>query len=69
MSELEKLRKKEFPISYKWYPNIYLEMYNYYKYNTLPDERFKSSSNPSLYELRFKDLAKNSFILEGDRLK
>ena len=68
LEELIKLRKKEFPISYKLYPNSYNDIYNFYKYNGLPDSRFKSTTNLSLYESRFKELANNSFILQGERL-
>ena len=68
LEELTKLRKKEFPISYKWHPNTYNEIYNFYKYNRLPESSFKSTTNPSLYESHFKELAYNSFILQGERL-
>lgn len=68
LDELKKLRKKEFPLSYKWNPNTYNDIYEYYKFNIIPDSRFKLTTNPSLYESRFKDLAKNYFALRGDRL-
>ena len=48
LEELRKLRKKEFPLSCKWHPNIYNDIYNFYKYNILPESRFKSTTNPSL---------------------
>ena len=68
LEDLRKLRKKEFILSYKWHPNIYKDIYNFYKYNSLPESRFKSTTNPSLYESRFKELANKSFLLQGDRL-
>ena len=68
LEELTKLRKKEFPISYKLYPNTYIDIYNFYKYNRLTESRFKSTTNPSLYISVFKELANNYFILQGERL-
>ena len=43
-------------------------MYNYYKYNILPEERFKNTSNLSIYTIRFKELAFKSFYLMNNRL-
>ena len=43
-------------------------MYEFYKYNRIPEERIQNSSNASLYTIRFKDLAKKSFYLMNDRL-
>lgn len=43
-------------------------MFCYYKYNIIPEERFKNSSNVSLYLTRFKDLANKKFYMDGDRL-
>ena len=68
LNELQKLRKREYPISIKWYPDIFNEMYMYYKYNIVPEERFKHTSNVSLYISRFKELAFKSFYLDADRL-
>ena len=66
--EWEKIRKKEYPISLKWYPDIYREMYNFYKYGIISEERFNNTSNPRVYISRFKELAKKSFYYESDRL-
>ena len=43
-------------------------MYIFYKYDILPDDRLNNTSNPSLYTIRFKELAKKSFYLYNDRL-
>ena len=66
--EWEKIRKKEYPLSLKWYPEIYREMYYFFKYDITPEERFKQTTNPSQYIKRFKDLAKKSFYYNSDRL-
>ena len=66
--EWEKIRKKEYPLSLKWYPEIYREMYNFYKYNIIPEERFQNTSNPSVYTIRFKELAFKCFYLQNNRL-
>ena len=63
LGELKNLRKKEFPLSYMWHHNFYNDIYYFYKYNSLPESRFKSTTNPSLYESRFKELANKSFLL------
>ena len=68
LNELQKLRKREYPISIKWYPDIFNEMYMYFKYNIVPEEIFKHTSNVSLYISRFKDLSFKSFYLDADRL-
>ena len=68
LNELQQLRKKEYPLCLKWHPEIFKEMYNYYKYKKLPVERFKTTTNASLYISRFKELANKSFYLNGDRL-
>ena len=36
LKELEKIRKREFPLCLKWYPDIYNEMYCYFKYKIIP---------------------------------
>ena len=66
--EWEKIRKKEYPLSLKWYPEIYREMYCYYKYDIIPEERFNNTKNPGVYIKRFKNLALKSFYLKNDRL-
>ena len=66
--EWEKIRKKEYPLSLKWYPEIYREMYYFFKYDITPEERFNKTTNPSQYIKRFKDLAKKSFYYNSDRL-
>ena len=66
--EWEKIRKKEYPISLKWYPDIYREMYYFFKYDILPEERFNNTTNPSQYIKRFKELAKKAFYYNNDRL-
>ena len=43
-------------------------MYMYFKYNIVPEEIFKHTSNVSLYISRFKDLSFKSFYLDADRL-
>ena len=48
-----KNEKKEYPLSLKWYPEIYREMYCYYKYDIIPEERFNNSKNPGVYIKRF----------------
>ena len=68
LSEWEKLRKKEYPLSLKWYPEIYREMYNFYKYRIIPEERFNNTKNPRVYINRFQELAKKSFYYDNDRL-
>ena len=68
LKEWEKIRKKEYPISIKWSPNIYNEMYILYRYNILPENRINNPTNPSLYAIRFKELAKKSFYFNNDRL-
>ena len=62
------IRKKEYPLSLKWYPEIYREMYCFYKYNIIPEERFSLTSNPRVYINRFKELAQKTFYYENDRL-
>ena len=66
--EWEKIRKKEYPLSLKWYPDIYREMYHFYKYGIIPEERFNKTSNPRVYINRFKELAKKSFYYDNDKL-
>ena len=66
--EWEKIRKKEYPLSLKWYPDIYREMYYFFKYDILPEERFNNTTNPSQYIKRFKELAKKAFYYNNDRL-
>lgn len=68
MKEWENIRKKKFPISIKWSPNIYNEIYFFYKYDIQPDDTINNTSNPSLYAIRFKELAKKSFYLYNDKL-
>lgn len=68
LNEWEKIRKREYPVALHWSPNIFNEMYNFYKNKELPEERFKSSSNISQSIIRFKELAKKKFILINDRL-
>ena len=43
-------------------------MYNFYKYNIIPEERFQNTSNPSVYTIRFKELAFKYFYLQNNRL-
>lgn len=43
-------------------------MYDFYKYNILPEERFKKATNVSLYIMCFIELVKKSFLFENDRL-
>ena len=66
--EWKNIRKQEYPLSLKWYPEIYREMYCFYKYNIIPEERFSLTSNPRVYINRFKELAQKSFYYENDRL-
>ena len=66
--EWEKIRKKEYPLSLKWYPDIYREMYYFFKYDILPEERFNNTTNPSQYIKRFKELAKKVFYYNNGRL-
>ena len=66
--EWEKIRKKEYPLSLKWYPEIYREMYCFYKYEIIPEERFNNTKNPGVYIKRFKNLAMKSFWLKNDLL-
>jgi len=66
--EWEKIRKKEYPLSIKWYAEIYREMYCFYKYDIIPEERFNNTKNPGVYIKRFKNLAMKSFCLKIDRL-
>ena len=40
----KKLEKKEFPLCLKCYTDIYNEIYCYFKYKIIPEERFKLSS-------------------------
>ena len=68
LEERKKLRKKEYPISLKWSPDIYKEMYNFYKFNIIPLERLSKTSNPSLYTISFKELAYKNFYFENERL-
>jgi hypothetical protein len=68
IEERKKLRKNVYPFAYKWYPDIYKKMFSFYKFNIIPEERFKSTSNPSQYTIRFKELAKKSFYVENNRL-
>ena len=68
LEERKKIRKKEFPISLKWTPEIYKEIYNFYKFNIIPTERLSKTSNPSQYTIRFKELALKNFYFENDRL-
>ena len=68
LNQLQQLRKKEYPLCIKWHPEIFKEIYNYYKYKKLPAERFKNTTNASLYISRFKELANKSFYLNGSRL-
>ncbi len=44
-----KIKKKDYLVSIKWYPKIYSEMYKFYKFNILPEDRINESINPSLY--------------------
>ena len=66
--EWEKIRKKEYPLSIKWYAEIYREMYCLYKYDIIPEERFNNTKNPGVYIKSFKNLAMRSFCLKNDRL-
>ena len=43
-------------------------MFAFYKFDLIPEERFKNTSNPSQYTIRFKELTKKSFFLVNDRL-
>ena len=43
-------------------------MYILYRYNILPENRINNPTNPSLYAIRFKELAKKSFYFNNDRL-
>ena len=61
-------KRKNYPLSIRWWPNIYNEMFIFYKYNIQPEDRINNSTNPSLYIIRFKELAKKSFALISDRL-
>ena len=64
--EWKKIRKQEYPLSLKWYPEIYREIYCFYKYEIIPEERFNKTSNPRVYLKRFKDLAKKCFYYDND---
>ena len=43
-------------------------MFEFFKFNKLPEERFENTSNPSIYTQRFKELAIKSFYINNDRL-
>ena len=58
----EKIRKKEYPICFRWSSNLLNEMYAFYKYQILPEERIEKTKNKCLYTIRFKELAKKNFI-------
>ena len=68
LNEWEKIRKREYPLSLKWYPDIYREMFHFYKYGIIPEERFINTKNARVYVSRFKELAKKSFYFNNDRL-
>ena len=37
LSELANIMKRNYPVCTKWYPDIFKEMYEFYKYNLLPE--------------------------------
>ena len=64
------LVKKIYPISLLSSPNIYNEMYDFWKSKCkiLPTNRFINSSNKYLYTNRFKEQAWNKYYLYKDIL-
>ena len=68
LNEWKNIRKKEYPLSLKWYPEIYREMFCFYKYGIIPEERFNNTTNPRVYINRFRELAKKSFYFSNERL-
>ena len=68
LKEREKIRTREYPICFRWSANLLNEMFTFYKYNILPEERIEKTKNKSLYTIRFKELAKNKFYFTNDRL-
>jgi hypothetical protein len=68
LNEWKNIRKKQYPLSLKWYPEIYREMFCFYKYGIIPEERFNNTTNPRVYINRFRELAKKSFYFSNERL-
>ena len=70
ISTLADIRKKVYPISLFSSPNIYNEMYDFWKSKCkiLPTGRFINSSNKYLYTNRFKEQTWNKYYLYKDRL-
>ena len=56
LNEWKNIRKKEYPLSLKWYPEIYREMFCFYKYGIIPEERFNNTTNPRVYINRFREI-------------
>ena len=40
-----------------------MEIFCFYKYGIIPEERFNNTTNPRVYINRFRELEKNHFIL------
>ena len=53
-----------YALAYKCYPDIYKEMYAFYKFNIIPEERFKTTSQPPQYQFALKNCPKNLFMLK-----
>ena len=61
-----KNKEKNYQISIICSPDIYNEIYIFYKYNILSENRINNSTNPSSYTIKFKAFAKKSFSLIYD---